>query len=200
MQKNRGDSDTKYLNTLVEKDESMEVEVPEQVLHATRKKSPKKNVGLMREESDVLSCEASEVSGLLTSDGKEVSSVEASEVSGLLTSDGKEVSSVEQTSSIIEGASSVRVTAAAAGVESFAPLPLPRNKIKGKTTTSPALAKTTTSPALAKITIAPEHRVVRRTGGGRDKKTAASPDSVVTYYNGSSSSSPIITSKTGRVV
>jgi hypothetical protein len=42
VQKNRGDNHTKYLQKLVVKDESMEIDVPEEVLKAIRKKSPKK--------------------------------------------------------------------------------------------------------------------------------------------------------------
>jgi hypothetical protein len=42
VQKNRGDNDTKYLNKLVVQDVSKDIDVPEEVLKATRKKSPKK--------------------------------------------------------------------------------------------------------------------------------------------------------------
>ena len=213
VQKNRGDSDTKYMNTLVEKDELMDVEVPEEVLLATRKKSPKKSEELLNEACEELSSEGFSLLGdvavgsssvAVGSSGVGSSSVAVVSSSVAVGSSGVGSSSVAVgSSSVAVGSSSVAVGSSSVAVgssrvdttsdtEPLAPLPLPHNKktttspVLAKTTKAPVLAKTTKAPVLAKTTTAPEHRVVRRIGGGRD--------SVITYYNGSSSS-PNITSQ-----
>lgn len=156
VQKNRGDSDTKYLNRLVEQDEFMQVVVPEEVLLATRKKkgSPKKsNVSL---ESDLFDDE------MVSGDG---SSERMSDAGGDV------ASSSSSSSSELSNTGGGAITAAVdpALEPALAPLPPPRSK---KTVST----KTTSTPA---------QPVMRRTDirvRGRSKSVAqqepTSPDSV----------------------
>jgi hypothetical protein len=170
VQKNRGDTDTRHFDRLIELDKELEIEVPKEVVQSLRKRSPSKKGMFDEEEMGVEDGPEVESSG----DDEVEASVEVSDMSGSEASDVTVVG-----------------VAMMAGTGDDQPTPKKaRTSGGGKKNNKPAVLKTTSTP----ITNPVLSRELARRPLGAGKVTtnssggACSPNTITT-----SSSPPQIT-------